>query len=104
VQNRWVTPGCGAAEGAFGGWRRSHSNNPPILLISRQIDMARRFSGGTKQDRVRDYVLLHAAPRFTIAEIRRALPGVSDNTIRPVLGEEKQSGSITHDGSGRGAA
>lgn len=63
--------------------------------------MTRRFSGGTKQARVRDYLLLQAAPRFTIAEIRRAVPGVSDNTIRLVLGEEKQSGRITHDGSGR---
>ena len=61
-------------------------------------------SSGTKQDRVRDFVLLHASPTFTIAEIRRALPGVSDNTIRIVLGELKEKGSITNDGSGRGAA
>jgi Fic family protein len=61
-------------------------------------------AGGTKQDRVRDHVLLHAAPRFTIADIRRALPGVSDNTIRIVLGELKEKGNITNDGSGRGAA
>ena len=61
-------------------------------------------SGGTKQDRVRDYVLLHAPATFTIAEIRRAVPGVSDNTIRIVLGELKEQGTITNDGSGRGAA
>lgn len=61
-------------------------------------------SGGTKQDRVRDYVLLHAPTTFTIAEIRRAVPGVSDNTIRIVLGELKEKGSITNDGSGRSAA
>jgi Fic family protein len=61
-------------------------------------------SGGTKQDRVRDYVLLHASPTFTIGEIRRALPGVSDNTIRIVLGGLKEMGSITNNGSGRGAA
>jgi Fic family protein len=61
-------------------------------------------SGGTKQDRVRDFVLLHAPATFTIAEIRRAVPGVSDNTIRIVLGELKEKGSITNDGSGRGAA
>lgn len=61
-------------------------------------------SGGTKQDRVRDYVLLHAPATFTIAEIRRAVPGVSDNTIRIVLGELKEQASITNDGSGRGAA
>jgi Fic family protein len=61
-------------------------------------------AGGTKQDRVRDHVLLHAAPRFTIADIRRALPGVSDNTIRIVLSELKEKGNIANDGSGRGAA
>ncbi|MGD0256241.1 MAG: Fic family protein [Acidimicrobiales bacterium] len=61
-------------------------------------------SGGTKQDRVRDFVLLHAPATFTIAAIRRAVPGVSDNTIRIVLAELKEKGSITNDGSGRGAA
>ncbi|MDZ4827641.1 MAG: Fic family protein [Actinomycetota bacterium] len=38
------------------------------------------FGGGTKQDRVRDYVLLHAPTTFTIADVRRAVPGVSDNS------------------------
>lgn len=61
-------------------------------------------SGGTKQDRVRDYVLLHAPTTFTIADIRRAVPGISDNTIRIVLGELKTLGRITNDGTGRGAA
>jgi Fic family protein len=60
-------------------------------------------SGGTKQSRVRDYVLLHAPDRFTIADIRRAVPGVSDNTIRLVLGALKDQGLITSDGTGRGA-
>jgi len=61
-------------------------------------------AGATKQDRVRDFVLLHAPATFTIAEVRRAVPGVSDNTIRIVLGELKEKGRITNDGSGRGAA
>ncbi len=69
-----------------------------------EVRIAAGTSGGTKQDRVRDHVLLHAASRFTIADIRRALPGVSDNTMRIVLGELKEKGSITNDGSGRGAA
>jgi len=59
--------------------------------------------GGTKQARVRDFVLLHAASTFTIADIRRAVPGISDNTIRIVLGELKRDGLITSDGTGRGA-
>lgn len=60
-------------------------------------------SGGTKQDRVRDFVLLHASVSFTIGDIRRALPGVSDNTIRLVLAELKRDGQITNDGTGRSA-
>ncbi|MEY4229325.1 MAG: hypothetical protein RLZZ362_174 [Actinomycetota bacterium] len=60
--------------------------------------------GGTKQHRVRDFVLLHAPAPFTIADIRRALPGVSDNTIRLVLGELKDQGLIANDGTGRSAS
>jgi Fic family protein len=60
-------------------------------------------SGGTKQDRIRDYILLHAPPTFSIADIRRAVPGVSDNTIRLVLTELKGAGRVTVDGTGRGS-
>jgi Fic family protein len=59
-------------------------------------------SAGTKQDRIRDYVLLHAPAQFTIADIRRAVPGISDNTIRLVLTELKAAGKVTVDGTGRG--
>lgn len=59
--------------------------------------------GGTKQERVRDFVLLHAPATFTIGDIRRALPGISDNTIRLVLAELKQAGRIAVDGTGRSA-
>lgn len=59
--------------------------------------------GGTKQDRVRDFVLLHALATFSIADVRRAVPGVSDNTIRLVLAELKSDGRITNDSTGRGA-
>lgn len=60
-------------------------------------------SGRTKQDRIRDFVLLHAPADFTIADIRRAVPGVSDNTIRIVLAELKNGGRIESSGTGRGA-
>lgn len=60
-------------------------------------------SGGTKQDRVRNFVLLHAPTPFTIADIRRSAPGISDNTIRLVLGELKNEGLIANDGTGRSA-
>ena len=80
-------------------------------LLGRVDDAYTRFeqrvaagrSGGTKQDRVRDFVLLHAATTFTIADIRRAVPGVSDNTIRLVLTDLKSQGHIGSDGTGRGA-
>ncbi len=61
-------------------------------------------SGGTKQDRVRDFVLLHAPTPFTIADIRRAVPGISDNTIRLVLGELRNQELIANDGTGRSAS
>ncbi len=60
-------------------------------------------SGGTKQARVRDYILLHAAETFAIGDIRRAVPGVSDNTIRLVLATLKGDGLIVNDGTGRRA-
>lgn len=60
-------------------------------------------SGGTKQDRVRDYVLLHAPATFSISDIRSAVPAVSDNTTRRVLTALKRSGKIANDGVGRGS-
>lgn len=65
--------------------------------------VAASTSGGNKQGRVRDFVLLHAPATFSIADIRRAVPGISDNTIRIVLGQLKEYGRITNDGTGRGA-
>lgn len=60
-------------------------------------------NGGTKQDRIRDFVLLHAPAAFSISDIRRAVPGVSDQTIRLVLTELKAARKVTVDGTGRGA-
>ncbi|MQA77526.1 MAG: Fic family protein [Streptosporangiales bacterium] len=61
-------------------------------------------SGGTKQDRVRDYVLRHAPARFRIADVRTALPVVSDQTIRIALDDLRRAGLVSVDGVGRGAA
>jgi Fic family protein len=60
-------------------------------------------SGSTKQERVRNFVLLHAPATFAIADIRRALPGVSDHTIRLVLSMLREESRITNDGVGRSA-
>jgi Fic family protein len=60
-------------------------------------------SEGSKQDRVRDYVLRHAPQVFRVADVRAALPGVSDQTIRLVLDRLRGEGKLAPDGVGRGA-
>jgi Fic family protein len=59
-------------------------------------------SGVTKQDRVRNYVLNHAGTSFEMADVRRAVPGVSDQTVRLVLRELKNEGLVRPSGVGRG--
>lgn len=57
---------------------------------------------GSKQDRVRAYVLRHAPARFQRRDIERALPGISPATIRLVLNELRDAQLIKPGGSGRG--
>jgi Fic family protein len=59
--------------------------------------------GRSKQQRVRGYVLDQAGTDFKIADIRRALPGVSDQTIRLVLGALRDEGAIVATGVGPSA-
>jgi Fic family protein len=59
-------------------------------------------SGVTKQERVRRYALDHAGASFDMADVRRALPGMSDQTIRLVLKELKEEGLVSPTGVGRG--
>jgi hypothetical protein len=59
---------------------------------------------GTKQDRVRDHILNHAPTPFRMVDIRAALPGVSDQTIRMVLDRLRKEGRIVPDGLGRSAS
>jgi Fic family protein len=58
-------------------------------------------SGGSKQDRVRDHVRRHAGDEFAMDDLRRALPGISDQTIRLVLADLRDAGEIRADGVGR---
>ncbi len=58
---------------------------------------------GTKQQRVREHILRHAPATFHLADIRSALPGVSDQTIRLVLDQLRVAGKIRADGTGRSA-
>lgn len=60
-------------------------------------------TSGTKQQRVREHVLRHAPVTFRLADIRTAVPGVSDQTIRLVLEQLKNEGKVRADGTGRAA-
>ena len=77
------------------------------LLAAAYRIFARRAAsdraGGSKQDRVRDYVLSHAPNPFRMADIRTALPGISDQTIRVVLDKLRHKGLIVTEGLGRSA-
>lgn len=59
-----------------------------------RVAARRNLAGLTKQERVREYVLHHAPRTFRIREIRAALPGVSDPTIRLVLRALRDEGAI----------
>jgi len=59
-----------------------------------RVAARRDLSGLSKQERVRQYVIRHAPRVFRMRDIRRALPGVSDQTIRLVLTELRQAGQI----------
>jgi Fic family protein len=58
---------------------------------------------GTKQQRIREHILRHAPVTFRLADIRTAVPGVSDQTIRLVLEQLKNEGKVRADGTGRAA-
>jgi Fic family protein len=58
---------------------------------------------GTKQQRIREHILRHAPATFRLADIRAAVPGVSDQTIRLVLEQLRKEGRIRADGTGRSA-
>lgn len=49
------------------------------------VAAARGLSTLSKQDRVRVWALEHAPPVFRLRDVRRALPGISDQTIGLVL-------------------
>lgn len=95
------------------GWHESEHTLWPwaTYLAERLVDAYERFearassarAGATKKDRVRDWVLLHAPAEFRMSDIRVALPGVSDQTIRLVLSELRNAGSVRPTGTGRGA-
>jgi Fic family protein len=58
---------------------------------------------GTKQQRVREHILRRAPATFRLADIRTAVPGVSDQTIRLVLEQLRGESRVRADGTGRSA-
>ncbi len=58
---------------------------------------------GSKQDRVRHYILDQAPIEFRRRDIERALPGISNATIRLVLNELRDTGQIRAESSGPAA-
>lgn len=78
------------------------------ILFSSYDDFEKRAAAageesGSKQDRVREYVLHQAPARFRRRDVERALPGISIATIRLVLSELRDAGRIEAEGSGPGA-
>jgi Fic family protein len=65
---------------------------------------ARAQAAGTKQQRVREHILRHAPATFRLAELRTAVPGVSDQTFRLVLERLRSEGKVRADGTGRSAS
>ncbi|MGC1851425.1 MAG: Fic family protein [Solirubrobacterales bacterium] len=68
----------------------------------RVID-ARGSASMTKAERVRHWVVTSAPPEFSLADVRRAVPGVSDPTIRLALRLLRDEGDLESEGSGRSA-
>ncbi len=58
---------------------------------------------GSKQDRVRNYILRQAPPEFRRRDVESALPEVSPATIRLVINELRDSKQIVAQGGGPGA-
>lgn len=95
------------------GWHEGTADPWPWLayftsvIASAYAVFADRAAGaqtrGTKQQRVREHILRRAPATFRLADIRTALPGVSDQTIRLVLEQLRKDGRVRADGTGRSA-
>lgn len=72
-------------------------------LFEQRVAAARQQSGDSKQQRVRRYALHQAPDTFRLADVRRALPGSNDQTIRLALNDLKSEGRVRAEGRGRGA-
>jgi Fic family protein len=95
------------------GWHEDNANPWPWLgyfasvIAEAYAVFANRAAAaqtsGTKQQRVREHILRHAPTTFRLAELRAAVPGISDQTIRLVLEQLRKEGRVRADGTGRSA-
>lgn len=96
------------------GWHQAeHTIWPWIayfsaILLSAYEDFEKRVAAarsrsGNKRERVREHILEHAPGEFRRRDVERALPGISDATVRLVLAELREEGKIEAEGAGRGA-
>jgi Fic family protein len=68
-----------------------------------RVAAGRGSESGGKQDRIRRWALHEAPAEFRISDVRRALPGVSDPTIRLALRALRDEGLLVAKSVGRGA-
>lgn len=71
--------------------------------FEQRVAAGRGSEKGTKQERVRRWVLDEAPSEFRVAEVRIAVPGAGDETIRLTLRTMKGEGLIESTGTGRAA-
>ena len=62
--------------------------------FEQRVAAERGLASLSKQERVRVYVLEHAPTTFRFGDLRRALPGISEGTIRLVVNQLRDEGKI----------
>jgi Fic family protein len=71
--------------------------------FEKRVAAARGSESMSKTDRIRHWVVESAPQEFRLADVRKAVPGVSDPTIRLALRSLRDEGKLTPRGAGRGA-
>jgi Fic family protein len=71
--------------------------------FEQRVAAGRGSEAGTKQERVRHWVLNEAPDKFRFGDVRNAVVGVGDQTIRLVLRTLRDEGAIESIGTGPGA-
>lgn len=71
--------------------------------FEQHVAAGRGSEAGTKQNRVRYWVMNEAPEEFSFGDVRNAVMGVGDQTIRLVLRALRDEGTIEARGAGRGA-